>query len=278
MAETSTTSGTEDPTKPHYHSQALTRGLTTIRAVATSDSPATLNDIHESTGLPKSTLVRLLSVLEENDYLLRVDERPAYRLGHALLPIAAGYFNAVTVKELVQPHLAALATATGWTANFGVLEGTGVLHLCVEFPERPLYYATSEGSLDAAYRTGLGKAILAELDDEAVLKALPAEPFERLTPHTITTVAEMRAELAAIRERGYAIDAQEADLGLRCFAVAIPGSHGPLGALSVSGPAGESTQARETVIAQALHTARAALMAIPELESTLGKSLASPAP
>lgn len=276
MADTSTTSATEDLVKPHYHSQALTRGLSTLRAVATSEAPSTLNDLHESTGLPKSTLVRLLSVLEEHDYLLRVDERPSYRLGHALLPIAAGYFNAVTVKELIQPHLRTLAATTGWTANFGVLEDTGVLHLSVEFPDRPIYYATSEGSVDAAYRTGLGKAILAELDDESVLKALPPEPFERLTPHTITTVDEMRAELVAVRERGYAIDAQEADLGLRCFAVAIPGSRGPLGAISVSGPAGESTAEREAVMEQALYAARAQLMAIPELESTLGKSLAPP--
>lgn len=262
----------DEASKPHYHSNALVRGLEAIRAVATTAEPSTLTHIHEVTGLPKSTLVRLLSVLEEQDYLIKVDERPAYRLGHGLLPIAAGYLETMSVADLLRPLVAELAAATGWTANFGVLDGSEVVHLCVEFPDRPLYYATSEGAGDAAYRTGLGKAILSQLTDADAERALPPEPFPRLTPHTITTVAEMRAELLRIRERGYAIDAQEADLGLRCLAVSVDRDGVTWGALSISGPAGESTPDREAEFVAVLRATRDRILAIRELPVALGKA------
>lgn len=271
------TQSSDDESKPHYHSHALSRGLETIRVVATTPGPSTLNHLHEVTGYPKSTLVRLLSVLEEEDYLIKVDERPAYRLGHGLLPIAAGYFETVSVADLLRPHLSALAKATGWTANFGVLDGRDVVHLCVEFPDRPIYYTTTEGSANPAYCTGLGKAILSQLDDETAASALPPDPFERLTPYTITTRAEMSADLRRIRERGYAIDAEEADLGLRCLAVTIDGEGGPLGALSVSGPSGEASADREADFVAALMATRDEILSIRELSSALGMSRGSAA-
>lgn len=262
--------GAEGETKPHYHSHALSRGLETIRAVAAHEEPTTLTGIHEATGYPKSTLVRLLSVLEAQDYLIRVDERPSYRLGHALLPIAAGYFKAFSGADLLRPHLAALAKTTGWTANLGTLDGTRVLHLCVEFPDRPIYYTTSEGSFAPAHCTGLGKAMLSRLDEQDALKMLPPEPFERLTKHTIITIARMREELEHTRERGYAKDVEEADPGLSCLALPIVDNGTLLGAVSVSGPSGETSAEQEASAVASLREARASLLALPGLPEVLG--------
>jgi len=260
----------EDASKPHYHSHALSRGLEVIRVVATAPGLTTLSELHEATGYPKSTLVRLLAVLEEEDYLIKVDERPAYRLGHGLLPIAAGYMESGSASELLRPILARLATATGWTSNFAILEGEDVVHLCVEFPDRPIHYTTTEGSGSPAYCTGLGKAIMSALPEEGAGRALPAEPFPRLTAHTITTRELMREELARTRERGYAIDAEEAALGLRCIAVPIVGERGVLGGLSVSGPSGEADATREAEFVARLLEAREEVLAIRELAGALG--------
>src|SRR5690606_15111247 len=108
----------------------LSRGLEVLNVAAASADPVTLTGIHESTDRPKSTLVRLLDVLEGEGYVMQVDERPASRLGHALLPWAVGYFDTFAGTELLRPHLAALAADTGWTANFGTLDGGRVIHLC----------------------------------------------------------------------------------------------------------------------------------------------------
>ena len=258
-----------DDAKKHYHSHALSRGLEVIKEVANTTAPSTLTELHDLTGYPKSTLVRLLSVLEEEDYLIKVDERPSYRLGHALLPVVMGYLQTASVADLLRPHLAELAQSTGWTANFGILEGTDVVHLCVEFPNRPIHYTAQEGTSSAAYCTGLGKAIMSTLEEDELARALPGEPYPRLTAHTITSRAEMMDELASIRERGYSVDAEEADLGLRCVAVAVP-TGGMPAAISVSGPSGEADPEREAEFVAALLAARDRLAAVPELAGALG--------
>ena len=261
-----------DTQRPHYHSQALSRGLEALRVVATTQGNATLTHIHESTGVAKSTLVRLLAVLEDEHYLVRVDERPAYRLGDALLPIAAAFFDSVSAADLIRPHLASLARLTGWTSNFGVLDGQEVLHLCVEYPERPIHYTTKEGSAHSAYNTALGKAILSELPDDVVDHALPPEPFRRFTPHTIVTRDEMRRDLERTRERGYAIDAGEADTWTRCLAVPIVSETGVLGAVSVSGSSGEATPEREAEFLDALRRTRDAILRLQHLPGALRAS------
>lgn len=259
----------EPGARPHYHSHALSRGLALLRIVAASSGPTTLARLHEATGNPKSTLVRLLSVLEDEDYLVRVDERPSFRLGHGVLPIAAGYLSSGNVTDVVRPSLSTLAAKTGWTANFGVLEGAEILHVCVEYADRPLRYTASEGESAPAYCSGLGKTLLADLPDEQLEAHLPAEPFPSFTEHTITTVRKMRSDLAQVRSRGYALDNEESAVGLRCVAVAVRADDAVLGALSVSGPIGEFEKGKEDEIAALLKTTAEDLASGVELRSAL---------
>jgi IclR family acetate operon transcriptional repressor len=259
--------------KAQYNSHALLRGLRILDAVAARGEPLSFSRLHEITGQPKSTLVRLLSVLETAEYVVKVDERPAYRLGHAMLPIVAGYFQSGSLSEVVRPHLRRLAVETGWTANFGILDGTQVRHLGVEFPDRPLRYTTAEGTLAPTYCTGLGKAILSALPDAEAHAAAPGSTYPALTDHTITTWKALSGDLALARERGYAIDAEEAAIGLRCLAVPVVTAQGVLGALSVSGPAGESDRQRDGSFVAALLQSREQLLLERGLETALGLTL-----
>lgn len=259
--------------KAQYNSHALLRGLGILDAIAANGEPLSFSRLHEITGQPKSTLVRLLAVLEAAEYVVKVDERPAYRLGHAMLPIVAGYFQSGSLSEVVRPHLRRLALSTGWTANFGILDGDQVRHLGVEFPDRPLRYTTAEGSLAPTYCTGLGKAILSALPEKDARAAAPRANYPALTDHTITSWPALSTELAAIRDRGYAIDAEEASIGLRCLAVPVVTAQGVLGALSVSGPAGESDAERDGVFVAALLASRDELLRERGLETALGLAL-----
>lgn len=256
--------------KSPYQAHSLLRGLGILDAIATASEPTTLTELHEQTGHPKSTLVRMLAVLEGADYVIKVDERPAYRLGPAVLPIVSGYLQSGSIGEVVRPHLKRLALETGWTANFGVLDGTNVRHVSVEFPDRPLHYMSTEGALAPAYCTGLGKAILAALPEEDARAAVPGT-LPALTPATLTTWSALARDLAATRERGYAIDAGEADVGLRCLAVAVRSGGEVIGAVSVAGPAGESDEEREATFVATLRSVRDAL----EQQRGLGTAVAT---
>jgi len=132
-----------------------------------------------------------------------------------------------------------LAAELGFTANLGVLQGRSVLHLHVEEPSRPLRFAAS-GTLDFTYCTGLGKMLMSTLADDKLNDHLPAtEPFTPFTQYTITTFADIRAELALVRERCYSVDNQERNRGVTCLAVLIPVESAISSSLSISAPSGE---------------------------------------
>ena len=104
----------------------IVTGVCRTVAEAGRRDPATLTEIHESSGLPKSTIVRLLSALVSEEYLVRVDERPSYRLGHKVMSLANAFVDALSVPDVTRPHLAQLASQTRQTANLAVLEGDDV--------------------------------------------------------------------------------------------------------------------------------------------------------
>jgi IclR family acetate operon transcriptional repressor len=233
------------PASANYHANALARGLALLEMVADSSEPLTLNDLSRDTTLPKSTLVRLLAVLSEMEYLVRVDERPSYRLGHKVQGLATSYLSTLDLSAAAAAYLRPVATATGQTANLGVIDGKHVLHVGVVEPDRPLRFRTGIGVRDDLYCTGLGKLLLSELPPADLPSCLPAEPFPAHTETTLTTAEALRRDLRRSQRQGYALDDNERSIGLRCVAVSVRVDGECLAAVSVSGASGEFTTARQ---------------------------------
>lgn len=259
----------QDTGKTNYHSHALTRGLQVLEIVASGSEPSTLTDVHEVSGLPKSTIVRLTSALTESGYLVRVDERPSYRLGHKVLGLAQGYFHSLDIVELVRPTLTAVAETTGHTVNLGILDDVHVVHLAVEMPTRPLRFDTAVGSRADTYCTGLGKTLLAALPPDHVADHLPPSPWPDITPARHTGPETLLADLETIRARGYALDDNEFAVGLTCLAVPLVAEGETIAALSVSGPSGEFGDAQVARNLASLQAAVAELAALPDVVAVI---------
>ena len=249
----------EERGKSTYHTHALARGLLLLETVAAQADPATLGEIHAASGLPKSTIVRLLSALVSEEYLVRVDERPSYRLGHKVMSLANAFVDALSVPDLARPHLVELAAQTRQTANLAVLDGTQVIHVAVEHPARPLRYDASVGDRAVPYGTGLGKVLLAGLPPSEVAPHLPPTPWTPSTPTTITNPQRLRTLLATVRKQGYAYDDEEWDEGLRCLAVPVVVDGRTVAALSISGASGEFSDEARPMFLGVLHRVAAAL-------------------
>lgn len=243
----STTVDEAKPASANYHANALARGLAMLEMLAAAEEPLTVAEFSAETGLPKSTLVRLLGVLSEMEYVVRVDERPGYRLGHKVYRLSNAYLSSLDLSVVADDHLGPLADRTGQTANLGLLDGDQVIHVGVHEPDRPIRYRANLGYRDHAYCTGLGKLLLAYLDEAELDDHLPGDdPYPRFTEHTITARDEVGRELKRIRGRGYAYDDNERGVGLRCLAVPVVVDDVVLAAVSVSGPSGEFDHDRQT--------------------------------
>jgi DNA-binding IclR family transcriptional regulator len=260
------------PKSANYHTHALTRGLVLLDLLAAMPPPMTLTGIHEHTGLPKSTLVRLLAALTEMRFVVRVDERPAYRLGHKVMALADAYVSSVDLSAAAGRYLDELARTTQQTSNLGLLDGREVVHVCVRQPHRPLRFETSPGARTSTHCTGLGKMLLAGVAPDQLAAHLPREPFAAYTERTITALAEIDKEIRRTQRRGYAVDDSESSAGLKCLAVPVTVGGRTVAALSVSGPTGEFTQKKQKDYLDLLRAASAALAADHDVVAVLRRT------
>ena len=204
--------------------------------------------VAEVTELPKSSAFRYLATLEGRRFVER-DDAGNYRLGFAFLPFQSRQLELLTQRA--RPRLEQLRNKFEETVNLGMLDGSRVAYLDIVESLRSVRLAARTGDRDWIHSTALGKAIASELPVERVRDILATEGMPRLSAATITDPPAYLAEIAKVRERGWAIDDGENEPDGRCVAVPLKGSRLPL-AVSLSAPASRLPMDRVEEIAAVL--------------------------
>ncbi|MFT4288793.1 IclR family transcriptional regulator [Nocardioides sp.] len=213
--------------------QSVHRALDLIEAVAEHAGQLSIAEIAAFTDLPAPTVHRLMQTLVDRGYMQQTANRQ-YALGVRLVPLGAAAGrrmadHAVTV-------LADLVDAIGESANLAVLSGDHAEYVAQAPSKHSMRMFTEVGRRVELHCTGVGKAMLAQLAPDQVRTIARRVGLPGYTPHTLTTETALLADLGLIRERGYALDEQEQELGVRCVAVAVPHPSFSWSAVSVSGP------------------------------------------
>jgi IclR family transcriptional regulator, acetate operon repressor len=233
----------------------ISKVLRIFEALNASPAGLCLREVAELTGINKSTAYRFLAHLESEGYLFR-DESGAYLVGPRLVRLGSGATYQMTLRKISRPMLQELRDTTGETANLGILDGQDVFYVDVVQSRHPFRMASRIGSSRPLYCTAMGKALAALLPATEKERVLSSLRFERLTPHTITHLAQLKEELQKTEKRGYAVDDEEATLGARCVSAPIFLEGGKLAAaVSVSGPTARIASEKIPFFAAAVQTA-----------------------
>jgi DNA-binding IclR family transcriptional regulator len=245
-----------------YRVQVLDRAVAILTALRDRPGDCSLADLCKVLGLHKSTVHRLIMVLERHRL---VDKHPLtgrYRLGLKLFEFGSKAIAALDLQERARPYLRRVLEETGETVNLSVLDQGEVLYIEKMETHKNLRMAASIGHRFPAHCTALGKAILAEMPDDQVDALLGRLPLKGQTPNSIIHAAALKSELKATRVRGYAIDNEENEEGARCVGVAVRNHLGrPVASISVSGPSFRMNKAKVQLVAKSLINAGAALSA-----------------
>ncbi len=238
-----------------YQIRALDRGLDILEAFAPTQPELSIGQIAERAGLPKPTVIRILSVLTERGYVERLPDVERYRLGVKTLELSSVYLQSTTIEAEARPIMSRLANETRQTANLGILDQNQVVHIEVVAPDRPVRFWASIGKREDAYVSGLGKVLLGALEP-AALDAYLAQERPAITQYTTTDGGRLRAEIEEAARRGYAVDREESNLGVYCIASPIRNASGRIvAAVSISGlkvefePDGQMTKLANLVMA-----------------------------
>lgn len=222
---------------------SVIRASRILDTLAAGPPAASLAALSQRLGYPRSSTLALCNSLVEAGLLVR-DGDGAYRLGPRILELSRAFLGQT---DLHSEFLRA-ATATSFlpeqTVVCSVLRGRDVVYVGRRPGTGPLAVTYEVGLTLPAHCTASGLAMLASLED-AELDTLyaDAEPLERLTPHSVSTLAELRARLASARERGYAIDDEETAVAMLCIGAAVRNEAGEtVGAVAISMPKGARSE------------------------------------
>lgn len=212
--------------------QSVERAFGLLGLIADAGGRATLSELAERAGLPMPTIHRLLRTLVGMGYVRQLQDR-GYALGPSLIRL--GDLAGRQLGDVVRPQLRHLVAELGETANVAVLDGDMVVYISQVPSPHSMRMFTEVGRRAHPSATGVGKAILAGLDPERARQIVTSSGMPTPTPKSIGDLPSLEAELDRIRERGYSVDEEEQELGVRCFAVEVAGAPTPM-AISVSGP------------------------------------------
>lgn len=218
---------------------------------AASAGRASLTQIARHLSVSKSTAHRYLTTLEGLGVVER-DERETYRLGLRLVELAGAVLSEHDVRREAEAALEALARSTKETAHLAVPSGNEVFYLAKVDSPHSIRMFSRIGARMPMYSTALGRSILAHSSEER-LEEILAEGLPRRTPNTITDPQALRNNLELVRERGFAIDDEENEAGVRCVGAPVFDlAGGVVAAISVSGPTTRVTREVAVAIAPAV--------------------------
>jgi DNA-binding IclR family transcriptional regulator len=238
-------------TKTSYPVPAVARAIAILELLAESRRGSSISELSHKLSLPKSSVHLLVKTLEEKGYLQKHPQTGHYCLGLKLVSLSKKALDGLGLREEARPFMQSLMKKTGLTVHLGVLEGSEAV--IVEKVEAPglIKLATWVGRRLDAHCTGVGKALLAYLPEEAFDRLIKARALTRRNQKTIVSPGKLKRELLQVRSQGYAFDDEEDEIGLRCIGAVILDRDGrAIAALSIAGTTAQITAERVQPLAE----------------------------
>lgn len=236
---------------------ALEKSMRILEAVAAPGGPHRLADVTAATAVPKSSTFRILASLVEQGFV-RVDGDSRYGAGPRLRELSAvvGAAEPPSIGRILEE----LRRSTGQTVHLGLRSGEAVTYIRKLESAQPFRTASRIGMRMPLHSTAIGKAVLAHLPAREADALLRAAGLPARTPRTLTDPPALRAELEAVRARGYAVDDEENEPAVRCIGAPVLDAAGhPVGGVSVTALAPLVPRARIESYAPAVRAAAEAL-------------------
>lgn len=198
---------------------------------------ATLTDLSEDLDQSPATVYRVLSTFEGRNMVDFDPVAQTWHIGAGAFHIGSRFLRRTSLVERARPFLRELMQKTEETANLGVSRDGLVLFLSQVETHHNIRAFFPPGTMSPMHSSGIGKALLAQMDDKDVAAIIRKHKLTAFTEHTLVTPEALAEDLVKTKARGYAFDAEEKNDGMRCIAAPVFDMHGePIAGVSISGP------------------------------------------
>lgn len=216
--------------------QALDRGLGLLEILAQSDG-ISLSELSQRAGLAPSSAYRLLTTLAARGFVEFLERDQQWAIGVEGFRTGMAFPRRFSVATAGRGIMQDLMHSSGETANIAIFEHGEIVFVSQIESLEPIRAFFRTGERRPAHASGIGKALLAEMPRASIERIIKAKGLPRFTDKTITEPAALFANLALTHLRGWSLDDEERNAGMRCIAAAIFNEYGePVAGLSISGP------------------------------------------
>jgi IclR family transcriptional regulator, KDG regulon repressor len=211
------------------------KALEVLDQVASYGRPVRFSELLDASPFPKATLYRFVQTLTNQGMLSFDPDRAMYAPGVRLVRLAHAAWQTASLAPIAAAHIDLLSADVGETVHLAQLDTAQVIYVDKRNAAEPVQMYSQSGKVGPAYCTGVGKVMLAYLQEPALEEVLNQQSYHRFTDTTHTTPESLRAELSDIRANGYGFDREEHEPGIICVALPIlTETNRVLGALSVT--------------------------------------------
>jgi len=228
----------KDTPEPKYLIKVLDKSLTILETIAREDSSLGIAELSSRLKIGASTVHRILDTLKYRGYVEQDPVTRKYELGNKALELGLAKLQKMYLVKEAAPYLRELMNKCQETVHLAILDDGEVLYLDKEEPLQTIRMVSQIGRRAPAHCTGLGKVLLAHLDERERRKIVEKKGLKRFTQRTITDKSLLEEELNKIRKQGFAEDRGEHERDVRCVDAPLRDYEGKvIAAISISGPA-----------------------------------------
>lgn len=204
---------------------SVAKAIRLLDLLAERTKPATLTELYQATGWPKSTIHGLFSTMREAG-LIEQTPNGRYWLGIRLFEYGCAVSNAWDIGSIARPHMQKICAELGESVFLSVFDRAAVVTLAEEESRASLRVVSEVGARLPIHCTSQGKLFLANLSQAECRRLLSISEFKSYTPHTLTSSEQLQPELQRIREQGYAVENGEYKVGLRSVSAPVRDASG----------------------------------------------------
>lgn len=223
--------------KSEYLIQAVSHALDLLEQFHGEVDELGVTELSKRLKLHKNNVFRLLATLDSRGYIEQNRVTENYRLGLKTLELGQTFIKQMGLLRQSKPVLEALVGECNETTYVAILKDFSIIYLDAVETDMTVRVVPRVGSRLPAYCTAAGKIQIAYMSDEELDSYLPGKELKRYTPNTVTDCNLLREQLKKVAERGYAVDNEELDIGVKCVSAPIRDyTRRIIGAVSISGP------------------------------------------
>ena len=207
--------------------KSLSKAIDILDALSTARSGLSLNSLSQICGYPKSTVHALASTMRDRGLIRQLPDG-SYALGLRLFEYGSAVSRGFDISSIARPYLESLSALTGANSVITMLDGDSAVSFDYAVSSSGVQIMPEIGVRLPLHCTSQGKLLLAFLPPQRVISMYKRREMRQYTPHTITDVDTLCAQLAQIREKGYSIEDGEYKVGLRSVSAPVFDSGGKL--------------------------------------------------